>query len=327
MLKFRTQPNREIPPSTQLVNQISFAIACGQYTPGYRLPSTRQLAMQTGLHRNTISKVYRQLEEMGLVETRASSGIYVSSSSQVLTSANASPQLLQQREAYLLVKQGLDRLLTAGCSLTQAQDLFLAEIEWRLRCSAQVLVSVPAQDLGSGQLMLLELQQSLGISIQLVPLEELEPVLHQTQSATIVTIRYFVSQIGAIAQRYAMRVLPVDIYDYSREIELIKTLPTDTCLGLVSMSTAILKVANVLVQSMRGEDLLVLTAPVADLEQLRLLVRRAQTIISDPPSYPTVKAVLREARPELIRCPEIICSGNYVSRQSIDLLGRELGLA
>ena len=43
--------------STQLYNQICFAIAARHYPPGHRLPSTRQLAMQTGLHRNTISKV------------------------------------------------------------------------------------------------------------------------------------------------------------------------------------------------------------------------------------------------------------------------------
>ena len=33
--------------------------------------------MQTGLHRNTISKVYRQLEIDGVVEAIAGSGIYV----------------------------------------------------------------------------------------------------------------------------------------------------------------------------------------------------------------------------------------------------------
>ena len=33
--------------------------------------------MQTGLHRNTISKVYRQLEVDGVVEAIAGSGIYV----------------------------------------------------------------------------------------------------------------------------------------------------------------------------------------------------------------------------------------------------------
>ena len=60
-MRFNIQQEIDIPASTQLYNQICFAIAARYYPPGRRLPSTRQLAMQTGLHRNTISKVYRQL--------------------------------------------------------------------------------------------------------------------------------------------------------------------------------------------------------------------------------------------------------------------------
>ena len=76
-MRFHVQQESDIPASTQLYNQICFAIAARHFPPGHRLPSTRQLAMQTGLHRNTISKVYRQLEMDGVVEAIAGSGIYV----------------------------------------------------------------------------------------------------------------------------------------------------------------------------------------------------------------------------------------------------------
>ena len=76
-VRFHIQQESDIPASTQLYNQICFAFAARHYPPGHRLPSTRQLAMQTGLHRNTISKVYRQLETDGVVEAMAGSGIYV----------------------------------------------------------------------------------------------------------------------------------------------------------------------------------------------------------------------------------------------------------
>ena len=76
-MRFHIQQESDIPASTQLYNQICFAIAARHYPPGHRLPSTRQLAMMTGLHRNTISKVYRQLEIDGVVEAMAGSGIYV----------------------------------------------------------------------------------------------------------------------------------------------------------------------------------------------------------------------------------------------------------
>ncbi len=77
MVEFQIKADSDIPASNQLFNQIRSAIASRQFPPGYRLPSTRQLAKQTGLHRNTIAKVYRQLEDIGLVEAIAGEGIYV----------------------------------------------------------------------------------------------------------------------------------------------------------------------------------------------------------------------------------------------------------
>jgi len=95
-VRFHIQQESDIPASTQLYNQICFAIAARHYPPGHRLPSTRQLAMQTGLHRNTISKVYRQLELDGVVEAIAGSGIYVRDNSQKETLKNQFSQKTKQ---------------------------------------------------------------------------------------------------------------------------------------------------------------------------------------------------------------------------------------
>jgi len=93
-LQFRIQPDSEILRLTQLFNQIWFAIASGNF-PGHWLPSTRALAMQTGLHRNTISKVYRQLKR-ACRQPRAGSGIYVTAQSNGPTSN----QVLSQKQNF-----------------------------------------------------------------------------------------------------------------------------------------------------------------------------------------------------------------------------------
>lgn len=325
MVQFRIQPDSEIPASTQLFNQILFAIASRQFPPGHRLPSTRALAMQTGLHRNTISKVYRQLEETGLVEAQAGSGIYVRAQSQGEPPIQ-SPILEQYPQAYKIVQQSLNELLNQGCSLNQVRELFLAEIDWRLRASARVLVTVPTDDIGAGKLMVYELEQSLGIPVQLVPIEELNQVLNQTPSGTVVTARYFIRVAEAIAAPKSVRVIPVDIYDYAQEIQLIKKLPKDSCVGIVSLSSGILRAAEVITHSLRGDELLVMTAQLGDLYKLNAIVKRAQLIISDQASFPTVEVAVQAAREDIIRPPKLICSENYVGTQSIDLLKRELGL-
>ncbi|ACK70660.1 transcriptional regulator, GntR family [Gloeothece citriformis PCC 7424] len=326
MIQFQIHSDSEIPASKQLFDQIRFAIASRQYPPGHRLPSTRQLAMITGLHRNTISKVYQQLEEDGLVESLAGSGIYVKIQGYEGGTHLQSPILQQYPQASQLIRKSLDDLLSQGLTLSQVRELFLNEIDWRLRCNAKVWITVPIADLGAGKLMLKELEQALAIPVELVPLEDLPQILAQAKSGTVVTSRYFITPAEAIATPYGIRVIPVDIYDYSKELDMIKRLPQDSRLGIVSLSDGILRVAQILIHSLRGEDLLVMSAQVSETDKLMAIVRTTQTIITDKDSYPMIQRAIESAREDLIRLPEIICTDNYIGEKSINFLRKELGL-
>lgn len=325
-MQFQIKPDSEIPASNQLFNQIRFAIASRQFPPGHRLPSTRQLAMQTGLHRNTISKVYRQLEETGLVDAQPGSGIYVKDLGHEAGARFTSPTFEKYPEANGIVKTSLDKLLALRCTLNEAREMFLAEIDWRLRCSARVLVTAPSHDLGIGQLMMQELEKALYIPIQLVPLEELAEVIEQVPSGTVVTSRYFIGQAEAITAPKSIRVIPIDIYDYSKEIKVVKELPAGSYFGLVSLSSGLLRAAEVIIHSIRGDDILVITAQTNESYKINGMVRSARVIVSDQASIATVKAAVQAAREDIIRPPQILASENYIDDESISLLKRELGL-
>lgn len=74
----------------QLITQIVLGILCHQLTPGQRLPSTRDLSRRFGIHANTASAAYRQLESEGWVELRHGSGVFVRTSR---PSAPLSPEM------------------------------------------------------------------------------------------------------------------------------------------------------------------------------------------------------------------------------------------
>ena len=326
MINFKIQAGIDIPASQQLLDQIRFAIASRQFPPGKRLPSTRQLAQQTGLHRNTISKVYQQLEAIGLVESLAGSGIYVKAQGHEEGTKLTSPLLDQHPAAKTVIKQSIDQLLNQGYTLEQVKELILAEIDWRSRCNALVLVTVPEADLGAGKLMVLELAQALSIPVELVPMEQLNQVLDNAPSVTVVTSRYFVREVLAQVAPQSMRVIPVDIYDYSKELKLIKKLPANSTLGIVSLSVGILRVAEIIAHSLRGSDLLITTAQVNDQYKLKNLVRSCHTIICDQSSFVMVKKMAISTREDVIRPPQIIQTESYVGIKSINLLKRELGI-
>ena len=322
MLNFQIQSDSDIPASKQLFAQIQFAIASGQYLPGHRLPSTRQLAMITGLHRNTISKVYQQLEESGLVESVAGSGIYVKIHERESMAKSNSPLVGSINS----IKESIDHLLELGSNLAQIKELFLEEIDWRISCCDRVVVTVPHRDISAGKIMQQELQESFSISIELIELEKLPEILAAVNFGTLVTNRYFIQEVLKIVPPNSFRVIPIDIYDYNKELQLIKKLPSQACLGIVSLSEGTLSIASSIVNSQRGDDLLVLTSPLSDRNRLKAVIRSAHTIISDPYGYDIVKAKIISMKEDLIRIPEVIRTDNYIGEKSINLLKRELGL-
>jgi DNA-binding transcriptional regulator YhcF (GntR family) len=61
----------------QLRGLIEYGIACGDIAGGARLPSVRELAEQVGVAPMTVTQVYRELKEAGLIEGRPGAGTFV----------------------------------------------------------------------------------------------------------------------------------------------------------------------------------------------------------------------------------------------------------
>jgi DNA-binding transcriptional regulator YhcF (GntR family) len=69
----------EVSLREQLITQVVLGILGKELAPGHRLPSTRDLSRRFGIHANTASAAYRQLEDEGWVEMRHGSGVFVRS--------------------------------------------------------------------------------------------------------------------------------------------------------------------------------------------------------------------------------------------------------
>lgn len=62
----------------QVCERLREAILAGQFPPGSRLPSSRMLAVELGVSRNTVLAAFEQLYAQGYIEGRRGSGTYVS---------------------------------------------------------------------------------------------------------------------------------------------------------------------------------------------------------------------------------------------------------
>lgn len=70
-------PSHHMPAFEQLKQQISQLRASGELAAGHRLPPVRHLASTLGLAPNTVARAYRELEAVGVIETRGRHGSFV----------------------------------------------------------------------------------------------------------------------------------------------------------------------------------------------------------------------------------------------------------
>ena len=326
-MRFHIQQESDIPASTQLYNQICFAIAARYYPPGHRLPSTRQLAMQTGLHRNTISKVYRQLETDGVVEAIAGSGIYVRDTLQkkdFKNSFNTKNNITKPPDQE--AKKAIDKLIELGCTLQETRQILTNEIDWRIKCGARILVSTPREDIGASMLIAEDLSPKINVPVEVIPMEELEKVLYTSNTGTIVTSRYFLQPLEKLAKKHSARAIAVDLSDFQKELKLIKELKPGSCVGIVSISPGLLRAAEIIIHSMRGNDIIFMSTISDNNGRLLALLKASNYIVCDGPSLTVVENTLIKNRSQLMRLPQIICAKNYLSIETINQLKKEIGV-
>jgi GntR family transcriptional regulator len=75
------------PVYLQIIDQVKRDIALGRLAAAERLPTVRQLAQQLAINPNTIAKAYRQLEQDGIIVTRAGAGAFVAGLDSLLSKA------------------------------------------------------------------------------------------------------------------------------------------------------------------------------------------------------------------------------------------------
>ena len=108
------QFSNDAPIYAQLIRQIRAGIVSGAFSPGERLPSVRDLAMEAGVNPNTMQRALAELERTGLVYTQRTAGRFVTEDAAVVDSAKQE-LAHQQIGAFLhrMERMGYDREQTA----------------------------------------------------------------------------------------------------------------------------------------------------------------------------------------------------------------------
>ncbi len=92
----------------QLVDIIKQKIMSGEYRPGQRMESVRELATDAAVNPNTMQRALAELERQGLLYTQRTSGRFVSEDAGLIAGLRLSGAEQKAKEFYLeMVQMGL----------------------------------------------------------------------------------------------------------------------------------------------------------------------------------------------------------------------------
>jgi GntR family transcriptional regulator len=77
-MPFQIQKDSGIPLYIQLEGQIRLLLQQGDLQPGDMMPTVRALAVELGINSNTVARVYRDLQQAGVLVLRRGVGTFVS---------------------------------------------------------------------------------------------------------------------------------------------------------------------------------------------------------------------------------------------------------
>jgi DNA-binding transcriptional regulator YhcF (GntR family) len=144
----------EVSLREQLITQVVLGILCKELAPGQRLPSTRDLSRRFGIHANTASAAYRQLEDEGWVEMRHGSGVFVRST---------------RPEAPLTPEMAIDHMI--GDLASRARKLGASDAQIKSRLRRWLALEPPARwlliepDAELRRIVLCEMEQALSLPV------------------------------------------------------------------------------------------------------------------------------------------------------------------
>jgi GntR family transcriptional regulator len=69
-MELRVNPDSPVPAVRQIADQLRVFLVEGDLKPGDALPAVRRVAMELGVHFNTVAEAYRHLAEEGWLQLR-----------------------------------------------------------------------------------------------------------------------------------------------------------------------------------------------------------------------------------------------------------------
>ena len=196
----------------------------GQLETGDRLPSSRLLAANLGVNRNTVARAYAQLRDEGLVESRRRGGMVVTESA--VTAANAAG-----REAALdLLRAATEDCLRSGIALDEVSSL---AYHYGLHAEhEEISVSFVECNAERADYFARELSRRLGIDVRPLVLGEFEPSKFFDADLALTTF-FHLSEVRRMARGERAEVVAIVVAPHVKTLVRLAQIPNEHRIGIL----------------------------------------------------------------------------------------------
>ncbi|MBN2588448.1 MAG: GntR family transcriptional regulator [Sedimentisphaerales bacterium] len=117
------------PVFQQLIDQVKRDVALGRLLKDEKLPTVRQLAQELAINPNTIAKAYRQLEQDGIIVTKAGAGAFIANLDSGLSKAVRKKLICDELERIVVeaFHMQIDKVTLSDWFMKVAEKFNLAE--------------------------------------------------------------------------------------------------------------------------------------------------------------------------------------------------------
>ncbi|MDH4121077.1 MAG: GntR family transcriptional regulator [Deltaproteobacteria bacterium] len=224
---FMINKQSAVPIHVQLKEQVRYAIMSGLLEPGHPLPSIRELTAQLGVHRNTVHRVYLELQAAGILISRPGKGVFVSESlSEVVTAKemsevdNLMEDIFRQANLKGVNPITLGRLISQRAPAYDSRYPSVTFVECTSHQSAEYAK---------------ELSRQFGVNVTQLLLDDLraDPRLLAPHQVHVVTSLFHLDEVRDLLRKDSRKIHAVtyDLHPVTRK--LLRELPTGSRLGFI----------------------------------------------------------------------------------------------
>jgi GntR family transcriptional regulator len=223
-MDLRINSKSHVPVHVQLEGQIKHLILTGNFEVGSRLPSIRTMAGFLRVNRNTVARVFSDLEREGYVESRRGSGVYV-------VEPPVEADDIKRQEV-------LERVL----DLASAQDVSVEDLAYALLARAgtspQEKTSILFVECTRAELDQFseELQEQLPVEVERVLTEDLAERLSGVGDPPwrlAVTTFFHIHEVQELVEPYGMESVALLAEATLESLQRLTELPSGTPVGVV----------------------------------------------------------------------------------------------